>query len=996
MNHFLQKAFLLSLCMASFIAYCQSHHVSFMQEQAEKYSKYNFTSDRQWDSLNIILNPGYTKNFLSKQKSVCTLNKVVYGWHPYWNGTVYNNYQWNLISRLSYCFYDVDYSTGSASSTHSWATAAVIDSALTHGVKVDLCVDLFSNLTSFLGNTAAKSTLITNLINLVGSRGANGVNIDFEGMTSSNKAAFTLFMDSLCTRMHTAIPGSKVSIATYAVDWGPVFDIPALNQFVDMFVIMGYDYYYAGSSTAGATDPLYDNSYCLTNTITYYLHQGVTPSKLILGLPYYGYSWATSSSTIHASTTASGSAILFNTILTNANGYYSTKIWDSTSFTPYYNYQVSSAWHQCWSDNYYSMGKRLDMVNQRGIGGIGIWALGYDDGYTGYWNKISDKLSTCATVACTDTIYDLGGPSLSYFSNENYTFTIAPTGASNVSLVFSSFSTQASHDTLKIYDGPNVASTLIGAYQGSNSPGTINSTGSSLTLNFKSDASTVSQGWRAVWHCNTNVDNISPTTAINVNGNWQTQNFTPAFTDVDNTGGSGIDKRFYAVNDYNGTEWRANHNNGFFNDNFDTVLNSDWHTTDSLGSWNVSNGHLNQTYTGSNKTRLSVPVTQDSTHVWLYQWQMAFKPGSTRRAGMYIMASDPTQTYLGSAYLVWFRADDAKCEIYYVKNNTMSGIVATAACTINDNTFYDYKVIYNPATGVIKAFQNNVAICSYTDTQPLKNAGYISLRTGNANMMYDDIKVYKSRATSPLVKVGAAATNDIRFQNPNPSTPAGRISSICNDSVGNLSTIISQNINIDWTNPLCNIVNDGTGADIDTTSSLTTLSANWTVSSDTNSGIAKYQYAIGTVAGEADVVSWTDNALDTSVTKSGLSLTSGHTYYFSVKSINGAGLSSICGSDGIVADFANSLNEINSGLYVSFFPNPFSGDANIYFTLDETQTVKISLIDMLGREIELVNSKFVAGKHSIAMKNNLVPVKGTYILKFIMQSNIKMIKIIKY
>jgi len=968
-----------------------------MQEQSEKYGAYNFTRDSQWDSLNAELIPGYKQKILPKPKSTCTLNKMVYGWHPYWNGTVYTNYQWNLISRLSYCFYDVDYSTGAATSTHSWATAAVVDSALAHGVKVDLCVDLFSNLTSFLGNATAKSTLITNLINMVQSRGANGVNIDFEGMISTNKAAFTLFMDSLCTRMHAAIPGSKVSIATYAVDWGPVFDLPALNQFVDMFVIMGYDYYYSSSTTAGATDPLYSSGICLTNSLTYYLNQGVTPSKLILGIPYYGITWPTTSSTIHASTSGSGTSVFFKAAVANASGYYSNMLWDSASFTPYYNYQVSSAWHQCWVDNYYSMGKRLDIVNQRGIGGIGIWALGYDDGYPGYWNKIKDKLSTCAIVPCSDTIYDMGGPSQNYFSNENFTYTIAPTGASNVSLNFSAFSTQASHDTLKIYDGPGTSSPLIGSYQGTNSPGAINATGSSLTLSFRSDASTVSSGWRAVWHCNSNIDNIPPTTAINIGNNWQTQNFTTTFTDVDNTGGSGVDKRFYTVNDYNGTEWRGNSTKGFFNDNFNTILNSDWHTNDSIGSWNVSSGYLNQTYTGSNKTRLSVPVTQDSTHIWLYHWKMAFNPGTTRRAGMYIMAADPTQSYLGSGYLIWFRADDDKCEIYYIKNNTMSGIVATVPCTINDNVFYDFKVIYNPFTGVVSAFMNNVALCSYTDPQPLKNAGYISLRTGNAFTMYDDIKVYKSRGTTAPVSVGAAATNDIRFQNTNPSSPAGLINSICIDSIGNLSAIASQNINIDWTTPSCNTVNDGTSADIDTTTSLTMLSANWTASIDTNSGIVKYWYAIGTLPGEADLVTWTDNLLASTITRSGLSLTSGQTYYFSVRTENGAGLTKICSSDGILIGNSTNIDENESNINISVQPNPFNGSTTVFFNTKMQQPLRISITDMLGKEILLFNTTYDQGNHSFEINaDELHLAKGIFILKLFSDKATSSLKLIKY
>jgi hypothetical protein len=84
---------------------------------------------------------------------------------------------------------------------------------------------------------------------------------------------------------------------------------------------------------------------------------------------------------------------------------------------------------------------------------------------------------------------------------------------------------------------------------------------------------------------------------------------------------------------------------------------------------------------------------------------------------------------------------------------------------------------------------------------------------------------------------------------------------------GNLSAIVDHPINVDWTDPSCVIVSDGNANDIDTFSSLNTISANWTVSSDANSAVAKYWYSIGTSPGATDIVSWTDNSVNTSVTQ---------------------------------------------------------------------------------------------------------------------------------
>lgn len=98
-------------------------------------------------------------------------------------------------------------------------------------------------------------------------------------------------------------------------------------------------------------------------------------------------------------------------------------------------------------------------------------------------------------------------------------------------------------------------------------------------------------------------------------------------------------------------------------------------------------------------------------------------------------------------------------------------------------------------------------------------------------------------------------------------------------------------------------VNDGTGADAAYSTSATVISANWTTSSDAMSGIQKYQYAIGTTAGGTDVLTYTDNGVTTSVTRTGLSLVNGGTYYFSVRAVDNAGNIGVAqSSNGIIID----------------------------------------------------------------------------------------------
>lgn len=973
-------------------------HKSIHWEQSEKYAQYNL-SEAQWDSLNSI-ETGSSFPVIMRGPRACNLTKRVYGWQPYWNATsaTYNNYDWNGLTDLCYFSYDVNSADGTATSTHGWATAPVVTAAQSAGVNVTLCATLFSGHTTFFSSSTAQQTLITNLINLVQSRNAKGVNIDFEGMGASHKTPFTNFMIDLCTQMHAAIPGSEVSIALYAVDWSGVFDMAALNPYVDLFIIMGYDYYWSGSTTAGPESPLYNfqtsYNYTLTKSITYYLNKGASRSKLLLGLPYYGREWETSTSTIPGATTGGGtSSVLYSAMRNNANGYYSNRQWDANSFSTWFPSVRSGANWQAFIDDAASMSERFDIVNQMGIGGIGIWALGYDNGYNDFWNLIQDKFTDCAVVPCNDTIYDLGGPYRNYYDNENFTYTIAPTGASGVTLNFTSFSTELNYDTLWIYNGSSTASPLIGTYHGSASPGTVTSSGGALTIRFKSDISTVAAGWQAIWNCT--IDNTAPITLVSVPSTWATGNFTANFTDTDNAGGSGIAKSYYQVLEYNGTEWRANNSRGFFSDNFDAVIHPDW--TNMVGTWSIIGGYLNQSDQTNSNTNIYAPLTQNLSNQYLYNWQGKIDgTGANRRAGFHFFCDDATQTNRGNSYFVWIRPDQTSIEIYKVTSNVFS-LMSSAPLTTTINTWYDYKIIYDRISGKMDVYVNNTLVVNWTDPSPLSNGNAISFRSGNCDYTVNDLKVYRSRLPSVTVTVGSAATNDVRYQNPNPSTPSCRVKSITKDVVGNLSAIAFQDVDVDWTIPSDAGISDGISMDIDTTYSLTQLSANWTTCVDTNSAISKYWYAIGTTPGAADLVNWADNGTATSITQTGLTLVPNQWYYFSVQSENGAGLlSNITNSDGQIVLLATGINEANNQTIVSVYPNPFNEIATIEYSLQDNSDVEISLTDLLGKKILLQPKRNIQnGKHQILInKNEMSLSKGVYTLTFTINESAKNYKLI--
>ncbi|MFC5271909.1 PKD domain-containing protein [Adhaeribacter terreus] len=104
---------------------------------------------------------------------------------------------------------------------------------------------------------------------------------------------------------------------------------------------------------------------------------------------------------------------------------------------------------------------------------------------------------------CAGTVYDPGGQFGQYPNSADSKLTIAPANAGTVTLTFSTFDLESGWDFLRIYDGPNTNSPLIGVYSGTNLPngGSITSTSSALTLHFTSDNGVVRNGFAATWNC---------------------------------------------------------------------------------------------------------------------------------------------------------------------------------------------------------------------------------------------------------------------------------------------------------------------------------------------------------------------------------------------------------------------------------------------------------------------------------------------------------------
>ncbi|PJB14873.1 MAG: hypothetical protein CO118_06305 [Flavobacteriales bacterium CG_4_9_14_3_um_filter_32_8] len=605
-----------------------------------------------------------------------------------------------------------------------------------------------------------------------------------------------------------------------------------------------------------------------------------------------------------------------------------------------------------------------------------------------YFDNLINNTTPITTItANSGTITDNGGSSGNY-TGERQLYLIQPASASIITLTKVQFDVESTWDYLYIYDGNSVAAPLIGYYTGTTIPATITSSGGSILLELRSDCSTYAPGF-IFNYTSSSPDVIAPTTSVTAPSGWVTGNFTTNFTDADNAGGSGLEKSYYQVIDYDGTEWRANANNGFFSDNFDAAIHSDW--TSVVGSWSINTNSLFQSDEVEGNTNIAAALNQSLSNRYLYHFEAKIDgSGTNRRAGFHFFADSDTLTNRGNSYFVWFRVDNAKLQIYKVVNDVFGPPVLDMPLTTVAGQLYDYKVIYDRITGKITVYRNNTFITSWVDSSPIATGNFISFRSGNATLSVNQLKVFRSRNPSVIVSVGSAATNDIRYQNPNPATPAGKVKSIVNDAANNISSIAEQLINVDWTPPTAFTVEDGVAADIDTTLINTQLDANWNASSDSHSALVGYWYAIGTTPGDSNVVSWTNNLTATNFSQTSLSLIYNQDYYVSVRAENGAGLFTNIIADGIWVMMTTSVSEPTT-FTCSIYPNPFH--QNITIDIENKGEVELTLFDVSG--------KIIFTKTSYQQKNITLDMKpfnlgaGNYFLKIKKENTIETIRLIK-
>ncbi|MBU6167411.1 MAG: hypothetical protein KGQ86_00095 [Bacteroidetes bacterium] len=364
-----------------------------------------------WDSVQqiyFIKSPANRK--LSKKYEV-------FGWHPHWMGSAWESYNFSLLSTIAYFAYIVDPETGSYTNPaqmQEWRTTPMIDSAKEKGTRVLLSMASHGVAENdrFLSNPAAWNTLTDSLASLLIARNADGVDLNFENVPEKHRESLVNFVTQLRSNLAGKMPDGKVflSVTLPSYSTREAFDHIRLGEIVDLMVIMGYDYH-KGKGITGAVAPLRTtnrNGISLQSTLEYYAKNQLNVSKTVLALPYYGAQWKGKINKKGVYDTYFDKDIPYREVM-NLYGVSYTPQYDFVSMTNYFFLEFGDSTSvECWFDNASSLEKKYNLALSYGLKGIGIWALGYDNGYTDLWQLIDNRF-TSDTAAVVNPINEAEG-----------------------------------------------------------------------------------------------------------------------------------------------------------------------------------------------------------------------------------------------------------------------------------------------------------------------------------------------------------------------------------------------------------------------------------------------------------------------------------------------------------------------------------------------------------------------------------------------------------
>lgn len=212
-----------------------------------------------------------------------------------------------------------------------------------------------------------KSAHIQNIVDLANDLQVDWINIDYESLDTNLRDEYSTFIEDLSQALHSS--KKKLGVALHPrtrrfgyTGLGKYQDWTKLSRLADHLYLMAYGEHWDGSRPG----PIASLDWVEAN-LKYARSQSVDFSKLIVGVPLYGYDWgedgqANGLTYQEAVEVASLSSSLIN--------------WSDHKQAPFFTYQKEGERREVWFEDERSLRSKIDLAFESGVGGVFFWRLG--------------------------------------------------------------------------------------------------------------------------------------------------------------------------------------------------------------------------------------------------------------------------------------------------------------------------------------------------------------------------------------------------------------------------------------------------------------------------------------------------------------------------------------------------------------------------------------------------------------------------------------------
>ncbi len=268
------------------------------------------------------------------------------------------------------------------------------------GIKV---WGLFSNLensdadsTEVLTHTTKRENLVNQIIAKALNYSLDGVNVDFEALSSDVGDAYIQFIRELSLKCDDN--GLVLSVDNYVPSaYTQFYNRAEQANYADYLIVMAYDEHYAGSDEGSVSSIGF-----VRDGAEDTLEAGVPAEQLVLGLPFYTRIWAETpkdddadsveaAADDYVSYELSSEAVSMAEARSRINANEAAISWLEDCGQNYSQYENGGITYKVWLEDAQSLEKKLDVMKENELAGAAFWKAGMET--ADVWETISRYLN---------------------------------------------------------------------------------------------------------------------------------------------------------------------------------------------------------------------------------------------------------------------------------------------------------------------------------------------------------------------------------------------------------------------------------------------------------------------------------------------------------------------------------------------------------------------------------------------------------------------------